>query len=281
MSPDRSGLGIIAGGGRVPALIIDKCRTAGWRFFVIGLAGHVDPAILAADVPHAVVRLGAAGRAIRILKENGAGELVLAGDVRRPSLLGLWPDWRTVGFLLRAGGFRRGDDALLSRVVRDLERHDGFRVVGVHQILPELLAGPGVYGAVAPDQAALADIEIGIKAAREVGAKDKGQGAVVRTGLVLAREGRDGTDAMLARLAGAQDVRSGVLVKTRKPGQEERADLPTIGIRTIERAAGAGLAGIAIEAGGALVVERKGLVAAADAAGLFVMGVNVPEGETP
>ncbi len=275
MPPDPAKLGILAGGGQIPGLIIDACRESGRPFFVIGLRNQVDAATLAGPVPHEVVRLGNAGKAVKILKKKKVAVIVLAGHVQKPKLKELRPDLWTAKFLARAGGLDQGDDTLLSALVRELERREGFRVAGIHQVLPHLLATAGVYGQVEPDAAALADLEAATEAARRVGALDKGQGAVVRAGSLIEVEDRSGTDAMLIRAA-RHSGSGGVLVKIRKPNQEMRADLPTIGIETVRRAADAGLAGIAVEAGGALVVERENTVRAADEAGLFVMGFDVP-----
>ena len=201
----------------------------------------------------------------------------MAGAIRRPSLSALKPDLRAARILARTGAAAFGDDGLLKALISELEG-EGFRVVGPETIVPGLLAGAGPYGAHAPNGQAVEDIERGIVAARDLGARDLGQGAVVHRGRVLAVEATDGTDAMLARVAEERGgVAGGVLVKVRKPGQEDRADLPAIGPATVVAAAAAGLEGIAVEAGGALVVDRDAMVRAADAAGLFVVGVAVPE----
>ncbi len=270
-------LGVLAGNGVLPANIIDHCLATGRDFFVIAFEGHTNPAILkprrGAGVPHAWVRLGAAGAAIRILRKNGVEELVMAGGIRRPSFASLRPDLWTARFLLRAGVDSRGDDAVLSAIVSALEG-EGFRVVGADDVLPEVLASDGIYGAVSPDDQALGDIALGIEAARGIGAEDIGQAAIVRRGQIVALETAAGTDAMLADCAtNRPSERAGVLVKVKKPGQERRADLPTIGVKTIEAADRAGLAGVAIEAFGSLVLDREAVIAAADAAGLFIMGV--------
>jgi hypothetical protein len=202
----------------------------------------------------------------------------MAGRMRRPSLVSLRPDLWALRFLLRHCGLKRGDDALLRALIEALGE-EGFTVVGVDSLLPDLVAQAGVLGAVQPDAAALADVRLGVEAALSIGARDVGQAAVARRGRVIGREGREGTDAMLAACAGERPgTPSGVLVKMAKPGQERRVDLPAIGPGTIAAAARAGLAGIAVEAGGALLVERDGLIAAADAAGLFVIGVEATEG---
>jgi DUF1009 family protein len=272
MAPPRRSkpkLGIVAGGGALPLHLIAACRASGRDFHVLALEGQADPT-LGEGVPHDWNRLGAGGAGLRKLRYANVEEVVFAGRVKRPSFAALRPDARTLAFFARlAGGFKVGDNALLSAVVREVEA-EGFRVVGVEEILADLVATVGPYGAHRPDDATAADIDRGIEAARALGRADKGQAAVVAGGEVLGVEGEDGTDALIRRCHG----KGGVLVKVAKPGQERRVDLPTIGPTTVDSAAGAGLKGIAIEAGHALVLDRDEVARRADAAGLFVVGVT-------
>ena len=269
-------LGILAGGGKLPGLIIQACRESERPFFIIAFEEQTPPETVAGH-PHAWVRLGAAGKTIELLRQAGAEELVMAGAIRRPSIGALRPDGWGTKFLAKTGAMSLGDDGLLTSIIRELERNEGFRVIGPDTLLPQLLAPMGVYGAEQPDEQALGDIEEGIRAARALGAEDAGQAVVVQLGRVLAVEGKEGTDDMLARAAQARlNGSGGVLVKVSKPDQESRADLPTIGETTVMTASDAGLSGIAVEAGGTLVLDRAAVVKAADAAGLFVMGVIVP-----
>jgi DUF1009 family protein len=265
-------LGILAGAGELPLRVIDACRAAERPFFVIAFEGSADPAVVAA-VPHAWIRLGAAGEGLRILRDNGVEELVMAGGVRRPSVLQLRPDWRTAKFFARIGYRALGDDGLLRSVIRELEEVEGFRVVGLDSILGSALAPLGALGRHVPDEQAMHDIGHGFKIVRALGVLDIGQAVVVQQGLVLGVEAIEGTDALIERCAGLRrEGLGGVLVKGTKPGQERRADLPAIGPRTVTRAADSGLRGVAVEAGATLIVDRAELVATADRAGLFVVG---------
>ncbi len=268
-------LGILAGAGELPLRLIEACRAAERGVFVLAFEGAADPAV-AAGVPHAWIRLGAAGEALRLLREQRVEEIVLAGGVKRPSLLSLRPDWRAAKFLARVGYRALGDDGLLKAIIREFEG-EGFRVVGADAILGSAVAPVGPLGRHVPDAQAEDDIALGFRIVRALGALDIGQAAVVQQGLVLGVEAIEGTDALLARCANLRrEGPGGVLVKAPKPGQERRADLPTIGPRTVEAAAAAGLRGIAIEAGASLVIDRAALVAAADRTGLFVVGVARP-----
>lgn len=268
-------IGIIAGSGEVPRRLIETLTREGRRFFVIALEGHADPALVA-STPHVTLRMGAVGAALEALRGAGVRELVLAGSVRRPSLPELRPDWTATKLIAKMGPkmFAGGDDALLRAVVKVLEG-EGFRVVRADSVLQGLLATPGVLGRHAPDAAAQADIDRAIAILRALGPLDVGQGAVVQQGICLGVEAVEGTDALLARVGPLRrDGPGGVLVKLRKPGQDERVDLPTIGVSTIEKAATSGLRGIAIDAGGAWLVDRPAVIEAADRLGLFVIGLE-------
>jgi len=265
-------LGILAGSGELPLRVVEACRAAGRPVFVLAFDGIADPARFH-GTPHAVVRLGAAGEGLRLLHENGVEELVMAGAVSRPSLRSLMPDWRAAKFFARVSARVLGDDGLLRAVIQELEG-EGFRVVGVDSVLGGELAPLGPLGAVRPDAEAERDIARGLEVARALGALDVGQAVVVQQGIVLGVEAAEGTDALIARCGGlGGEGLGGVLVKIAKPGQERRADLPTIGPATVTAAAAAGLRGIAVAAGSCLLLDRAAVAAAADRAGLFVTGV--------
>ncbi len=264
-------LGIIAGSGALPRRLVNSCRAVGRDIFVLALEGAAEPRSLE-GVPHAWCRLGAAAEGLALLRQNQVSELVLAGGVRRPSLGALRPDWRAAKLFARIGYRALGDNGLLSAVVEELER-EGFRVIGADQLLVDGLAAEGPLGKSRPDAQAIADIEQGLRIARALGALDIGQAVVVQQGLVLGVEAIEGTDALLRRCARLRrEGPGGVLVKIEKPGQERRADRPTIGPRTVALAAAAGLCGIAVEAG-TIVLDRDEVAAAADRAGLFVVGI--------
>jgi UDP-2,3-diacylglucosamine hydrolase len=272
-SPVPPKLGIVAGGGEIPGLIVAACVASGRPHFVLALEGQADPAVIG-GAPHAWVRLGAARHARALLIQNEVRELVFVGKVRRPTLAEIRPDWLAAKFLMRVTMKALGDDGLLRAIIGEVER-EGATVVGAHEILRDLLAPAGPLGRRKPDKHAWRDIRRGFEAAKGLGRLDIGQAAVVQQGLVLGVEAIEGTDALIDRTGALKrDGLGGVLVKVVKPGQERRIDLPTIGAGTVERAAAAGLRGIAVEAGATLVVGRAAVAAAADRLGLFVVGVS-------
>lgn len=276
-------LGIVAGGGALPAALAAHLAASGAPYYVARITPFADP-VLSAH-PGGDFALGEMGARFAALKAAGCAQVVIIGIVKRPDFSDLNPDGVMLSLMPRfiAAG-QAGDDGLLREVVAVFEEQ-GFAIVGAEAVLGELLAPAGPLGAHSPSQSAEADIAKAAALVADLGRWDIGQGAVVCEGLVLAVEAQEGTDAMLARVAqlpapvrGDAKARRGVLVKRPKPQQERRVDLPVIGVETIHRAAAAGLAGVAVEAGGALLSDRAGLIAAADAAGLFVHGFHPQDG---
>lgn len=267
-------VGILAGGGPLPARVAEAAAAAGRPVFILGFEGFAEPDIIA-PWPHETVRLGAAGQMLSLLRAHGCTDLVLIGPIRRPSLRSLYPDAEGARILARLGrALFAGDDGLLAALVRILGE-EGFTVRGAHEFLAHAVARPGVLGRVEPDTLARSDIVRGINVVQTLGRMDIGQGCVVQNGLVLAVEAMEGTDRMLARAGECrQPGEGGVLVKLLKPGQEKRADMPTIGPATVENAHKAGLKGIAFEADNTLMTDRDACIAAANQAGLFLMAVD-------
>ena len=270
-------LGLIAGGGGLPVEIAEHCERAGRPLFVIRLKGFSDAGMAA--YAGAEVGLAELGKCLTALKRAGCRSVCLAGNVARPDFASLVPDLKGLALLPRAiAAARKGDDALLRLLVGEFEK-EGFEVEGAHEVMDDLSLPAGVLGRRAPSEGDLADARHALQVARAVGALDVGQAAVVAHGLVLAVEAQEGTDAMLARVAGlpadlrgSAATRKGVLGKAPKPIQDLRVDMPVIGARTVEMAAAAGLAGIGGVAGKLILIDRAGLIETADRLGLFVWG---------
>jgi DUF1009 family protein len=266
-----SRLGIIAGGGALPLKLIAACKRDGRDFFVLGLQGQIDKKSLE-NVPHGWGRVGAINDAVSILKAEKVDAVVMAGSVRRPGLLEMKPDLRTLQVFARLGMAALGDDALLRAAAGEFEK-DGFRVIGAHEIEPSLITPEGIFTQKKPSEADKADLEYAIKVVKTLGALDIGQAAVVQQGIVLGVEAVEGTDALLRRCRELRRKgRGGVLVKGCKPQQDKRLDLPVIGLRTVKLAFEAGLEGIAAEAGASIILDRDAVAGSADKLGLFVTG---------
>jgi len=271
-------LGIVAGGGELPIAIALAAQREGRGIFVLALEGMARVRDIE-RFPHAWVSLGELGKAIKHLKNAGCSEVTLAGKVARPDFATLKLDARGILALPRVmAAAMKGDDALLRALLAIFEK-EGMRIVGSADAAPNLPAPLGALCKWRPSKDEDSDILQAIRVVAAMGAHDIGQAAVVCRGLVLAVEAAEGTDAMLARVAtlpstlrGTSDARKGVLVKAAKLLQERRVDLPVIGVRTVELVARAGLAGIAVEAGAALIVNRSGVAEMADRCGIFVFG---------
>ena len=267
-------LGIIAGKGSLPAQIIEVCKNNNRPFFVIAFEETTEPEITSS--PHAVVRIGAVGEALKHLRNAGVQEIVMAGGIKRPSLSSLKPDAAGASLLKKLGkAFFSGDDALLKAITSFFEE-EKFTVVGVESILGNILAGDGVFSKISPDEQSRADIMVGMSAAKNLGALDIGQAVIIENGVVLGTESSTGTDAMIISCGQLRKSaqKSGVLVKAKKPNQEEKVDLPSIGVQTIENLYAAGFAGVAVEAYGSLLIDKTQLIKKADEYGLFVVGVK-------
>jgi DUF1009 family protein len=271
-------LALICGGGSLPLAVAESASARGRQVVLFLLRGAVEGSALE-RFPHHWIYIGQLGKFFRLARAEGCREVVFIGSLVRPSIWQVHPDLRGLTFLLQVlAAFRGGDDHLLSGMAKLLEQQ-GFLVLGAHEVAPEILMPEGALGRMQPSQRDRVDVALGLDYLRAAGPYDIGQAVVVAGKHVLAVEAAEGTDAMLARVAEmrANDrVRvaagSGVLVKAPKRGQDKRFDLPSIGPQTVEAAARAGLAGIAVVAGSTVIAEPVMLAAAADRANIFVIG---------
>ena len=270
-------LGIVAGGGDLPVAVARRCQAEGRPFYVVRIKGFADDSL--ARYEGAESGIGEFGRTIKLLKSAGCEAVCFAGVVQRPDFRQMKPDLKGAAILPgMIAAATKGDDALLRHVLGVFEA-EGFAVEGADQVLGGETVPAGALGRHAPDEAALMDLRKALEVARAAGGLDIGQGAVVCDGLVLAVEAQEGTDAMLARVAGLPEAirgrteaRRGALAKAPKPIQDERVDMPVIGVRTVEGAAAAGLAGVAGMAGKLILIDREAIIETADRLGLFVWG---------
>jgi len=275
-----SPIGLIAAGGVMPFAVADSLTARGINPVFFALRGACDP-VRVERFRHHWISIGQLGKAARLFRAENCRDLVFIGTLVRPALSEVRLDWGTLRVIGRVwAAFRGGDDHLLSGIGRILEQ-DGFRMVGIKDVAPDLLMPEGCLTLKAPDEKAAADISRGRELLRALSPFDIGQATVVIDGHVVGVEDIEGTDGLLARVArlraeGRIRARTarGVLVKAPKSGQDLRFDLPTMGPRTVEGAAAAKLAGIAIVAGNTIVVEPQAVIEAADAAGLFVTGLS-------
>jgi UDP-2,3-diacylglucosamine hydrolase len=273
-------LAIICGGGSFPGAVADAVARHGRRPVMFGLKGWADAAVIERYAHHWIA-IGQAGRFFRLARAENCREVLFIGTVLRPPITQLRLDWQTIRLMPRAiRFFRGGDDKLLSGVAGVAES-GGLHVVGVKDVAPEVFVPEGVLGRHEPSERDRADIARALKVIATLGPFDIGQAAVVADDRVLAVEAAEGTDNMLARIVELRKLGRvtskpgvGVLVKAPKPGQDRRFDLPSIGPRTIENVARAGLAGLAVTAGSTMIAEAEAVTAGADRANVFVVGVR-------
>ncbi len=277
-------LAVICGGGSLPLAVADFVAAHGRKVLLFPLRGAAD-ARAYAERPHHWIHPGQFGKFARIARAAGCRDLVLIGSLVRPSLWQIRPDWQALLALPEiARAFRGGDDHLLSSIGRLVEQR-GFRLLGAHEVAPDILVPEGTLGHIEPSERDRGDVAFGLDYLRAAGPFDVGQAVVVAGRHVLAVEAAEGTDQMLVRVA---DLRRngrlrgsagiGVLVKAPKPGQDVRFDLPSIGPQTVAGVAAAGLAGLAVAAGSTIVAEPERVIQAADRANVFVLGVPLRRG---
>jgi len=276
-SADNAPVAIICGGGAFPAAVAEAVTKRGRPVYLFLLKGYADPGLQ--QYPHEWIRLGSAAKYMNAGR-HGAREIVVIGSVVRPRLLQIGFDWKSLSYLPQiAKLFLGGDNSLLSGLARIFEEH-GLKLRGAHEVAPELLMPAGLATRIEPTYRERGDIEIGSKLLHALDSFDVGQAVVVAGKRIVAIEGAEGTAGLLARVSEMRRSgrlklaeREGVLVKLPKPSQDRRIDLPAIGTDTIVQAKEAGLAGIAVEAGGSLVLDAQQFVETADAAGLFVIAL--------
>ena len=275
-----SPVGVIAGGGAMPFAVAESLKARGLDPVLFALKGVCDPAA-AVRFRHHWIAVGQYGRTTNLLRAEDCKNLIFIGTLVRPALSEIRLDWGTLRIMRRLwSAFRGGDDHLLSGLGRIFEQ-DGFRLLGIKDVAPDLLMPEGCVTQRLPDADANADIAKGRDVLRALGSFDIGQSVVVIDGHVVGVEGIEGTDELLRRIMElrtggrirAQKGR-GVLVKAPKSGQDLRFDLPTVGSRTVVSAASAGLGGVAVVAGSTVVADPQAMIEAADKAGLFVTGLS-------
>ena len=277
---DHGPLAIICGGGSLPFAVADAVGRRGRRVVLFAIRGWAEPKRVA-RYPHHWASVGQFGKFCRIARREGCHDVVFIGSMVRPAIRQIRPDFKTLQLLPRIFGiFRGGDDHLLKGVAAIFEEH-GFQLLGAHAVAPEILMPEGALGRERPTAHDLADIAKGLALLNASSPFDVGQAVVVADARVLAIEAAEGTDRMLTRIAELRQsgcisaaAGRGVLVKAAKRDQDRRVDLPSIGPQTIEGAARAGLAGIAVVAGSTIVAEPERIGTIADRAGLVVLGVR-------
>ncbi|MDR2075966.1 MAG: UDP-2,3-diacylglucosamine diphosphatase LpxI [Desulfovibrio sp.] len=267
----KAAIGILAGSGQFPFLVARAARERGCPVIVCGFTGNTDPALAREADAFTLLPLGQLDRLIAFLKSHQVSRVCMAGAILKPRDFSFRPDFRALRLLFRLALKGRGDDAVLGALAAELEG-EGLAVIRPDDLAPALRGPAGILGQRRPDPDQWRDIRFGWATAKALGALDIGQCVVIKNGVVIAVEAIEGTDAALARageLAGAGCT----LVKTAKPGQDERLDLPSLGAGTVSLLARHSFACLAFEAEKTLFFDLGSSLAAADAAAIAVVGV--------
>ena len=260
-------IGIIAGAGSLPLLLAEALRRQSIMPFIVTLKGAANPDDFK-SYETMTGDLAKAGTIIKALKKRGIFDLVLIGGLARPNLRDIRPDMKTALFLMRVGLRSIGDNGVLVALRQELER-DGFTLHGAHVFLSDLITPEGVLTKTAPQAHHKADIALGLSESQKLGRDDVGQAIIIHDGKLAAKEGKAGTDAMIA---GYEGPKGAILVKTCKPQQDRDLDLPTIGVQTVNACCDKGFSGIALHAGASFFLDQEQSIAQADAHHMFITG---------
>ncbi len=270
--PER--IGLIAGNGTFPFLVLRAARQIGHDVVVVGIEGEASPELepLARELGGTAfswIPLGHLGKCLKALKDGGVRRAVMAGQVKHVKLFGgVLPDLLLMKVLARLKS--KNTDALIAAVADVLQEH-GVTLMDSTALLGELVAKPGVLAHASPTDAMRADFEFGYRMADVIAGIDVGQTIVVRDRAVVAVEAMEGTDAVIAR-AGALAGAGTRVVKVAKPSQDMRFDVPVVGVATIHAMKASGADGLSIDAGKTLILDGEAFVSAANDAGIVVVG---------
>jgi len=267
-------LAIVAGKGDLPKMIIKKCLEQGRGFLVI-LIKDEPSNVDFLQYNHAIIGFGEISKIIDILKINQIQELVFAGGVKKPSMVGMKVDKK--GAILASkivGNKFFGDNNLLSTIINFFEK-EGFNIIGADQVIEDLLAKKGVFGCIKPNTQMVGDIEIGRNALLIMSDLDIGQAIVVQQKQIVGVEAIEGTDNLIKRCQNLQFKQGdkAILVKMKKRNQNTKIDLPALGVGTIKNLANSGFAGVAVQENYCLIINCKEVIKLADELGLFIIGI--------
>lgn len=273
MAAQQNGLAIIAGRGDLPKLLAEECARRNEPYLVIGFGNAALK--WAVDHPFETAQFEKAGALFDTIRNAGCTRVVFAGGMSRPSLNPLKYDWKFTKLaprLLKSLG--AGDDETL-RTIASVFNEEGFEIIGADSILENLVAKRGIPSKRQPSEIDRTDAKRAREIVTQLGQVDVGQGCVVANGICLAVESIQGTDAMLDFVAQTaapyrHNADAGVLFKAPKPHQDRRIDFPAIGTDTIHAAHRAGLNGVVVPDGGALIIDLQETVKIADKLNLFL-----------
>lgn len=263
-------LGLIAGAGQFPFLVLQAAQQQGLRAVAVGFSGHTDPALSQKADAWSLLHVGQLGKLLNFFKKQGVTKVLFAGSIDKPKALDVRPDFRAAKVLWRMRG--KGDDALLRGIIAELES-EGFQVVQAADLLPGLRGGRGVLSSRPPTEEEWDDLRLAWDVGERVGSLDIGQCVVIKRGVVAAVEALEGTDAAITRgtdLAGPGCV----VLKRCKPGQDERVDLPAIGLDTVRTLVAGKASCLGFEAGKTLFFDQQAALDLAAKNKIAIVGLD-------
>lgn len=262
-------IGLIAGQGDLPRLIINRCRAQNRDIFVTAIEDQTPPETVA-DVDHVWIKIGKFGAFIDAFKKRNVKNIVFAGGIKRPNLNTISLDWEGIKLLGSIGYKALGDDAILTIITQFFESK-GFHILTPEDILQNLTPKQGILTLKSPSEEELQDIAKGSRILGLMGSADVGQAIIMQMGQVLGIEAIEGTERLIQRVRNYKLAdQGGVLVKMSKPQQNLKIDLPTIGVQTLHQIHASKLNGIAIEAKRSQIIDQDAVVKLANELGLFI-----------
>jgi DUF1009 family protein len=266
-------IGILAGGGKLPALLIEHCLANQKDFHVLTFKGQEEPETAIPKEHHTLCPPGALGKMLQVLKENSVTDVTMAGAINRPSIFDLRPDTTTIKFF--AGLKNKHDNALLTHLCHFWEG-EGFQVLGAHEVLPSIITPQGNLTKTFPSKEQEKDIRLAIDAVKTLGKLDIGQSVIVKNGIILGVEAVEGTNALIERCANLRGKKNkgGILVKMSKPQQNLKVDMPASGLNTVQLLAEHQYEGLVLEANKSLMIDKQEMIQTADKAKIFIQGIS-------
>jgi DUF1009 family protein len=268
MSEENQTIGLIAGGGQFPLMIVEAARERGLRVIAVAHLGETDPSLSERVDEIAWIKLGQLGQLIKVFRKNRVGKALMAGTINKRRMFdNVRPDLKGLSLISKLAVFH--DDDILGAVARELDRQ-GIEIVSSTTFLPELLAPLKCFTKRKPGRSEKEDIEFGWAVAKELGRLDIGQCVVVKKKTVLALEAIDGTDETILR-GGRIAKEKAVVVKVSKPQQDLRFDVPSVGLETVKAMSQVKAAVLAIEAGKTLMFDKQEMISYADKANISII----------
>ena len=270
-------LAVIAGAGSLPIDLIHYCKSMNFNYTVFSLDEGPNNFN---DSPFYKFKIGQASKIIKKMHQINVKNIVMVGKVSRPSIFDFNYDLKTIRFIFKVGfnSFKKyskkGDDFILKSLIEDIEK-EGFNVIGIDEIISNLFLPPGNINNYSPTKQEIIDINIGIKSSKELGKRDLGQAIIIKEGEVIGEEDSNGTDHLIRSInINIKDEFKPILIKTVKPYQDRRVDLPVIGATTVDLCIEKGFRGIVVEARGTIVHNQEYVINRCNESGVFLTSID-------